>query len=70
VTQDPPRMISVLSGTNGCVGFLRSAGPKGLTAYDAAGQLLGLFQNKHAAIEAITTDLNSTGDHKWKLMNH
>jgi len=53
VTQDPPRMISVLSGTNGCVGFLRSAGPKGFTAYDAAGQLLGLFQDKHAAIEAI-----------------
>jgi hypothetical protein len=47
-------MISVLSSTNGCVGFLRSAGPKGFTAYDAAGQLLGLFQNKHAAIEAIT----------------
>ena len=54
MTQDPPRMISVLSGTNGCVGFLRSAGPKGFTAYDAAGQLLGLFQDKHAAIEAIT----------------
>ena len=43
--QDPPRMISVLSGTNGCVGFLRSAGPKGFTAY---------FQDKHAAVEAIT----------------
>ena len=26
---------------------------KGFTAYDAAGQLLGLFQDKHAAIEAI-----------------
>jgi hypothetical protein len=60
VTQDPPRMISVLSGTNGCVGFLRSAGPKGFTAYDA-GQFLGLFQDKQAAIEAITA-LNSTGD--------
>ena len=54
MTQDPPRMISVLSGTNGCVGFLRSAGPKGFTAYDAAGQPLGLFQDKHAAVEAIT----------------
>ena len=28
MTQDPPRMISVLSSTDGCVGFLRSAGPK------------------------------------------
>ena len=53
MTQDPPRMISVLSSTNGCVRFLRSAGPKGFTAYDADGQPLGLFQDKHAAIEAI-----------------
>jgi hypothetical protein len=51
-------MISVLSGTNGCVGFLRSAGPKGFTAYDADGQPLGFFAEKQAAIEAI----NSTGD--------
>jgi hypothetical protein len=51
-------MISVLSSTNGCVGFLRSAGPKGFTAYDADGQPLGLFAEKQAAIEAI----NSTGD--------
>ena len=54
MTQDPPRMISVLSGTNGCVGFLRSAGPRGFQAYDAAGQPLGLFQDKHEAVEAIT----------------
>ena len=58
MTQDPPRMISVLSGANGCVGFLRSAGPEGFTAYDADGQPLGLFAEKQAAIEAI----NSTGD--------
>ena len=51
MTQDPPRMTSVLSSTNGCVGFLRSAGPKGFTAYDRDGQL---FQDKQAAIEAIT----------------
>jgi hypothetical protein len=57
----PPPMISVLRD---------SAGPRGFQAYDATGQLLGLFQDKQAAIEAITTDLNSTGDHKWKLMNH
>ena len=45
MTQDPPRIISVLSSTDGCVGFLRSAGPKGFTAY---------FHDKHAAVEAIT----------------
>ena len=54
MTQDPPRMISVVTSTNGWVGFLRSAGPKGFTAYDAAGQPLGLFQDKRAAVEAIT----------------
>jgi hypothetical protein len=54
-------MISVLHDHSHCVGFLRSAGPRGFTAYDAARQLLGLFQDKQAAIEAITA-LNSTGD--------
>src|SRR6516162_3437143 len=59
VTQDPPRMISVLSSTNGCVGFLRSARPRGFQAYDADGQPLGVFAEKQAAIEAITAP-NST----------
>ena len=52
-------MISVLRDSHDCVGLLRSAGPRGFQAYDAAGQLLGSFQDKQAAIEAIT-DLNST----------
>src|SRR6516225_4810097 len=38
-------MISVLRDSHDCVGFLRSAGPRGFQAYDA-GQLLGLFQDK------------------------
>ena len=42
MTQDPPRMISVLSGTNGCVGFLRSAGPRSFQAYDDAGRSVAL----------------------------
>ena len=46
-------MISVLRVSHDCVGFLRSAGPKGFTAYDADGQPLGLFGDKQAAIEAI-----------------
>jgi hypothetical protein len=51
-------MISVLRDSHDCVGFLRSAGPRGFTAYDADGQPLGLFAEKQAAIEAI----NPTGD--------
>ena len=54
MTQPSPNLISVLSSNADCVGFLRSAGPKGFTAYDADGQPLGLFQDKHAAVEAIT----------------
>ena len=57
-----PPMISVLRNSHDCVGFLRSAGPRSFQAYDAVGQLLGLFQDKRVAVEAITTDLNSTGD--------
>jgi hypothetical protein len=54
MTQRSPNLISVLRDSHDCVGFLRSAGPRGFQAYDAAGQLLGLFQNKQAAIDAIT----------------
>ena len=46
-------MISVLRDSHDCVGFLRSAGPKGFTAYDCDGQLLGLFQDEQAGVEAI-----------------
>jgi hypothetical protein len=52
-----PPMISVLRDSHGCVGFLRSAGPRGFQAYDAVGQLLGLFQDKQEAIEAITAQI-------------
>ena len=54
MTQPPPPMISVLRDSHDCVGFLRSAGARGFTAYDADGQPLGFFQDKQAAIEAIT----------------
>jgi len=47
-------MISVLRDSHDCVGFLRSAGPRGFQAYDADGRLLGLFAEKQAAIDAIT----------------
>ena len=61
MTQPAPPMISVLHDHGHCVGFLRSAGPRGFTAYDADGQPLGLFHDKQAAIDAITAP-NSTGD--------
>ena len=61
MTQPAPPLISVLRDSHHCVGFLRSAGPRGFQAYDADGQPLGLFQDKEIAIEAIT-DPNSTGD--------
>jgi hypothetical protein len=62
----PPPMISVLRDSHDCIGFLRSAGPRGFHDYDAAGRLLGLFEDKQAAIEAITA-LNSTGDTNGNL---
>jgi hypothetical protein len=55
-------MISVLSTTNGCMGFVLSS-CRGFQALDADGRLLGLFAEKQAAVEAITA-LNSTGDCK------
>ena len=53
MTQPPP-MISVLRDSHDCVGFLRSAGPRGFTAYNADGIPIGIFQDKAAAIAAIT----------------
>jgi hypothetical protein len=50
----------VLSTTNGCLGLLRSAGPKGVQAYDDDGQLLGLSEDKSRAVEAIATIGDST----------
>jgi hypothetical protein len=47
-------MISVLHDQGHCVGFLRSAGPRGFTAYNADGIPIGIFQDKAAAVEAIT----------------
>jgi hypothetical protein len=54
MTQRPP-MISVLSNSHDCVGFLRSAGARGFQA------CIGLFHDRQAAIAAITAP-NSIGD--------
>jgi hypothetical protein len=48
-------MISVLSSSTGCIGFLRSAGTKGFTTHGSDGQPLDLFQDKQAAFTAATT---------------
>jgi hypothetical protein len=66
MTQPAANLISVLRDSHDCVGFLRSAGSRGFQAYDAAGRLLGLLEDKQAAIEAITA-LNSTGDTNGNL---
>ena len=49
-----PPLISVLYSSGGCIGFLRSAGPRGFTAYTADGALIGAFDSKAAAVTAIT----------------
>jgi hypothetical protein len=54
MTQPPPPIISALRDSHDCVGFLRSAGPRGFTAYNAEGISIGIFQDKAAAVETIT----------------
>jgi hypothetical protein len=54
MTQPSPNLTSILHDRGRCLGFLRCAGPRGFTAYDADGQPLGSFHDKQAAIEAIT----------------
>jgi hypothetical protein len=54
MTQLSPNLTSILHDRGHCLGFLRSAGPRGFTAYDSDGQPLGLFHDKQAAIDAIT----------------
>jgi hypothetical protein len=53
MTQPAPPTISVLHDRGHCVGFLRSAGPRGFTAHNADGVPIGSFQDKAAAVEAI-----------------
>jgi hypothetical protein len=63
-------MISVLRDSHDCVGFLRSAGPRGFTAYDADGQPLGLFAEKQAAIEAIKCQNTKLSAQSQRTLNH
>jgi len=61
MTQPAPPMISVFGDSHDCIGFLRSTGARGFTAYNAEGISIGIFQDKAAAIAAITAP-NTTGD--------
>jgi len=56
---DSPRMISVLSSSNGCLGFVLSS-CRGFQALDADGASLGLFAEKQAAVEAIASTGTTT----------
>jgi len=47
-----PTLISVLSSSSGCIGFLRTTA-KGFAAYTADGAPVGLFESKAAAVTAI-----------------
>jgi len=62
MTQPSPNLISVLHDQGHCVGFLRSAGPRGFMAYDSDGQPLGLFQDKQPANEVIKAASTYTRD--------
>jgi hypothetical protein len=48
MTQPAPPMILLLHDRGHCVG------PRGFTAYNADGIPIGMFQDKAAAVEAIT----------------
>jgi hypothetical protein len=62
----PPPMISILRDSHDCVAFLRSQALGALRPTTPMAQLIGLFHDKQAAVEAITA-LNSTGDTNGNL---
>jgi hypothetical protein len=47
------RMVPVFATGGGCVGFLISAGPRGVQAFDASERPLGLFADPIAAAVAV-----------------
>jgi hypothetical protein len=44
------------------IGFLLSAGPKGVRAFDADGRSIGLFEDEHRAARAIYEQAANDGD--------
>jgi hypothetical protein len=51
MSTDTPRLIPIFAGQQRCLGFLLSAGPRGVTAYDASERLIGTYPS---ALEAAT----------------
>jgi len=52
MSADTRRMIPVMAG-RACAGFLISAGPRGVEAFDAAERSLGVFANAIEAAVAV-----------------
>jgi len=56
---DSPRMLSVLSSTNACLGFLLGS-CRGYRAFNANGQpIAGYFGTKDQAVEAIALAIST-----------
>jgi hypothetical protein len=58
MSTDTPRMISVMIG-RACAGFLISAGPRGVEAYDANEKSLGTFPDAIEAATAVEKSVSS-----------
>jgi hypothetical protein len=56
---DTPPFWSVFADDRNCIGFLRSCGQWGYTAYDSDGHPLGLFSEKQAAVERILAEASA-----------
>jgi hypothetical protein len=59
MTQDQPRLISVLRDDHGCLGFIKFSA-KGYRAFDGDGREIGMYADKHDAVRAIVSIGDST----------
>jgi hypothetical protein len=63
MTQDQPRLISVLRDSHACLGFISICGGRGYKSYGSDGQLLGYYDSKESAVEAVCeAAIVSSGD--------
>ena len=60
MTQSAPNLISVLRDDHGCLGFIKFSA-KGYRAFDGDGREIGMYDDKHEAVEAILSVGDSTG---------
>ena len=59
MTQSAPNLISVLRDDHGCLGFIKFSA-KGYRAFDGDGREIGMYDDKHRAVEAIVSTAVST----------